>query len=142
NVVNPMQWEDIDFTLQDTARRYEYGSPALAPIIAVGTGLSMLDRVGIENTFAQIQQLNAQFVDSIQQLGYHVVSPAEADERGGAVCFLPPDRSETTAKAIYQKLSEQNCELASRCGRMRFSPHFYNTPEQVEHCVDLLRKAL
>ena len=35
SVVEPFKWEQIDYTLRPTAHRYEYGSPAFAPIVAV-----------------------------------------------------------------------------------------------------------
>ena len=143
SVTNPMQWEDINFTLQPDARRFEYGSPAVASIIAVGTGMTLLNRLGSNAIAARVQQLGRQFINGIEQLGCAVVSPHNDDNRGGAVCFLPPDRSAESAKSLYQELSKnQSCELASRCGRVRFSPHFYNTNEQVDRCVELIGNAI
>ena len=140
NVVEPLKWEEIDYTLQDSGQRYEYGSPAMASVIAVGEGLSLLNGLGIEQVHAKVKALGDRFAAGLSDLPYRVVTPRDANDPatcGGAICFVPDDAGK--AAHVYQTLSkEHRTELASRCGRVRFSPHFYNTGEQVDRLLERL----
>ena len=138
NFVNPMQWEDIDFTLQNTARRFEPGSPPLVSCAATRAGLEMLDGAGMAGVAARVATLCDRFADALPGAGYRVVTPRGGDDlTAGAVCFVPTDGD---PKAVFETLSRgHRTELASRCGRVRFSPHFYNTEEQVDRLVERLR---
>ena len=60
----------------------------------------------------------------------------------GAVCFTPAGGDEA-AKSLYETLSkEHETELASRCGRVRFAPHFYNTEAQVDRLLERIASIL
>ncbi len=136
SVVNPFAWEEIDYTLRPSTQRYEIGSPAFASVIAVGTGLSMLQSLGSDHVSRRVIDLGDRFAAGVSEVGCTVVSPRTQDgEKSGAVCFVPPGDAEA-AKSLYETLAkEHETELASRCGRVRFSPHFYNTHEQVDRVV-------
>ncbi len=140
NVRDALKWEEIDYTLADSAERYEYGSPAMASILALGEGLSLLNGVGIDAVHGRVKALGDRFVDGLAALPYRVVTPRDAGDPsscGGAVCFVPDDADR--AGAVYRTLAtEHQTELASRCGRVRFSPHFYNTSEQVDRLLETL----
>jgi selenocysteine lyase/cysteine desulfurase len=141
SVVEPFKWESIDYTLRPNAHRYEYGSPAFAPIIAVGTGLSMLRDIGIDAVSERVTTLGDQFARGIGDLGGQSATPRSSiGVRSGAVCFTPPGGD---AKLLYETLAkEHHIELASRCGRVRFAPHFYNTEEQVDRLLDRIESVL
>ena len=136
NVVDPLRWEEIDFTPNDGALRYEYGAPAMAPTHATAAGLSMLHDVGIDAIFERVLALGDRFISGLNDLKLPVVTPTT---RGGAVCFTARDGAAESSAEIYRRLSkEHQIELASRCGRVRFSPHFYNTLAQVDRLLERL----
>ena len=138
NFVNPMQWEDVDFTLQTTARRFEPGSPPLVSCAATRAGLELLDGVGIGRVAARVVTLCDRLADALPAAGYEVVTPrGDGDLTAGAVCFVPKDGD---ARAVFETLGKAHAtELAYRCGRVRFSPHFYNTEQQVDRLIERLR---
>lgn len=139
SVVDPLNWEDVKYTLQPDAKRYEYGSPSMASVVGLGTGMQMLAAIGIARVHARVKRLGDRFAAGVAELGYHVVTPrapANPDTCSGAVCFVP---NNSDAKSIYHALSKDHAtELAFRCGRVRFSPHFYNTDEQVDRLLEKL----
>ena len=143
NVVNPLRWEEIDFTLQKGASRFEAGSPPLVSCEATREGLTLLHEVGIGDVHQRVEALCDRFADALPTAGCRVASPPDSgdgdDLRGGFVCFVPRDGD---PKSLYETLSKQHkTELAFRCGRVRFSPHFYNTDEQVDRLIERLRSA-
>ena len=111
--------------------------PQQAEVIAVGTGLSMLHELGIEAIHDRVTSLGDRFAAGIVEAGCTIVSPrGSTEQKSGAVCFTPPGDAEA-AKSLYETLSKEHAtELASRCGRVRFAPHFYNTEEQVDRVVE------
>ena len=135
NFRDPMKWEQIDFTLREGAVRYEYGTPALPSIAGTAASLAMLHDVGIENVQRRVRDLGNRFSQAVSGLGYRVVSPRHLG-CGGAVCFVPRDGE---ARPVFEAMSRQHeTELAFRCGRVRFSPHFYNTEQQVDRVLERL----
>lgn len=136
NFRDPLQWEKIDAALAEGALRYEYGTPAMPSVVGAGAGLGLLNDVGIEGVYARVSALGDYFARSVADIGYRVVSPRHLG-CGGSVCFLPETGE---PKRIFQALSKQQAtELAFRCGRIRFSPHFYNTEKQVDRVLERLQ---
>lgn len=121
----------LGFDLRDNARVFEIGTPALASIVGIESSLKMLLEIGIDSIEKHVLSLGETFARRIAAAGLTVVTPMES--RGGAVCFTS---SKVDAVTIAKRMmGEKNIELAARGGRARFSPHFYNTPEQAEKCA-------
>jgi selenocysteine lyase/cysteine desulfurase len=142
NVINPMQWDDIAFVPNEGALRYEYGAPAMLNITATGIGLAMLHDLGIDAVFERVKRLCDRFAGGVEELGMRVVTPRDADRAetcSGSVCFVAKDGTAESSKAIFRRLAkEHDTELAFRCGRVRFSPHFYNTEAQIDRLLNRL----
>ena len=51
-------------------------------------------------------------------------------------------RPDKNAQAIYDHLAANRVKLSIRHGRLRFAFHFYNTPDEVEKVLSLLRTKL
>lgn len=134
SVVNPMKW-DLNFTLSTTATRFETGTHAMACIAGMIPSIQMLLEVGADNIHTQVKALGDAFAAGIVKKGYTLVTPRDR-EVGGAVCFTSPTlKPEDLVKRLRQ---EHKTELAARWGRLRFSPHFYNTMDQVERLLEVL----
>ena len=132
NVVNPMDWGDINYTLQDTAAKFECGSPNLAGLHALKASVGLLLSAGIGNVHAQVAALHDRLIDGAAAKGYTLITP---DSRAGAVCFTTGG---VAPEAVLQSLRENKIEVAAREGRLRISPHFYNTAEQMDRLVEHL----
>ena len=133
SVVNPMDWGEIDYTLQPTAARYECGTLNVVGNLALRAGVELLLSVGAGAIAAHVRSLNDRLIAGATDKGYDLVTP---DARAGAVCFTtgstPPDD-------VLKHLRETHkTEVASREGRLRVSPHFYNTPGQIDRLVEHL----
>ena len=87
--------------------------------------------VGWSGVFARVESLTDMLITELETRGVPVVTPRSA--RAGIVsCAIPePDRVRDTlaAREIY---------VESREGCLRISPHFYNTPDDIHACVDVL----
>lgn len=130
------EYTDYRFELHTDARRFEPGSYNLAGILAMGASFELLLEVGLENVWRQIEELTDQLCDGLTEKGYRVFSPREEGEKSGIVSFTARDASRH--QQILDDLEKQNIILALRQGRLRASPHFYNTPQQIQRLIDAL----
>ena len=68
-------------------------------------------------------------------------SPSSARAAGGRplgiVTAVPPGRD---AQDLVKRLDERGIVVAARAGRLRIAPHFYNTAEEIERCLSVLRE--
>ena len=139
NVRCPNYIAQEEMHLRSDARRYEAGSFNILGIAGMNAALGLLLEVGIESIAADLKVKRAWLVRALQEKGYEVFYP-EAIETGGITsCWLEGG----DMPALGEKLARENIVAsvrADRSGRdyLRFSPHFYNTPKELEKVVSLL----
>ena len=135
SVVDVLKFDPLDFTPKPTAQRYEEGSPNGLGLVGLDAALSLLEEVGIDAIAAQILSLTKYAAEKLNAKGYHVVSPREDPQRAGLVLF---QHRTLPNEAVLQALTDAKVAAAVRGGSLRFSPHFYNTPEEIDGTVDAL----
>jgi cysteine desulfurase / selenocysteine lyase len=136
NVVNAEQFGQYDYTLKPDARRHESGSHNIAGLAGLRASLELLHGLGSEQVSQRIKLLTDRLIDGLQSAGWTLASPREGDCWSGIVSFTAPGRD---LPALARELRErQHTEIAVREGRLRCSPHFYNTEEQIDRLVDRL----
>jgi len=141
NMVDATDYGNYRFQFQPDARRFEPGSYNIPGILALGASIDMLLAVGIDNVWLRIEELTAHLCERLTSHGYRVFSPRGDGERSGIVTFEPPtDTDRTELKRIVGRLQQMNIVIAAREGRLRVSPHFYNTREQLDALIDALVK--
>ncbi len=125
-----MQWQPAN-----SARRFECGSPNMLGAHALLASLEMLLEIGIGQVFSLIERNTAAIVEEIERRGLELLSPRPPRERAGIITFRVPGVDHTR---LLQSLMQHKVVCAGRGGGIRFSPHFHNTPEQVERAFELL----
>ena len=115
------------------ARRFEYGTPAVAAIYAARAGISLLDEIGISTVRERHMLLSQQLVDGAKSQGWTVRSPSDAHERTAIVTLEHPEPQ----KAV-DALRAQGVIADSRPGLIRLSPHYFNTSAEMSRALELL----
>ncbi len=88
-------------------------------------------------TLAQrLRELTDRFIEGVKAKGYHVVSPRDKWQWSGIVSFTSP--AHDAKRVVVELRKAHQTEIALREGRLRASPHFYNTEEQIDRLVDHL----
>ncbi len=136
SMVDPDNYGDYRFEFHPDARRFEPGTWNIPGILALGASVDLLMAQGIESIWSQVDTLTQQFCQGAQDKGYRIFSPRGEGERSGIVTFDPKPGND--ARRVASELQQQGVILAVREGRLRISPHFYNTESQIERAVDLL----
>jgi cysteine desulfurase/selenocysteine lyase len=91
---------------------------------------------GIERIAEYDQQLVSQLIDGLDSRKYRLMSPREETVRSTLVFISHKDSQRNTE--IYQTLKEKGVEVAFRRGKLRLSPHLYNTKEDIERALAVL----
>ena len=137
NMVDPVNYGDYRFELQKDARRFEPGTYNIAGIAAMAASLELLVETGMAEVWSRIEALTARLCDGLKAKGYQIFSPRGEDERSGIITFKPPAGAPPLQK-IVADLEALNIVIVMREGRLRASPHFYNTEAQIDALVDSL----
>jgi selenocysteine lyase/cysteine desulfurase len=136
NVVNALEYGSYDFTLRPDAGRFECGSLSLASFFSLKASLELLESVGIPNIAARIKLLTDRLIAGLISRGYAVASPRGDEQWSGIVSFTSmKHRHEDLFRALRR---EHHTEIALREGRLRASPHFYNTEHQIDRLLERL----
>jgi selenocysteine lyase/cysteine desulfurase len=130
---NPFAFDPQHIDLSPTARRFESGSPSVPNVYAAVPGFQMLREIGMENVAAHIKGLAQTLVSCARDLGIRCKTPA--DSAGPLVVLQCKDST-----ALVQKLAESDIIASNRHDGLRISFHVYNTMDDVQAVVEVLRK--
>ncbi len=128
--------EEVRVDYHDDARRFDSGSYNMGGICALRASLALLLDVGIEEIQRRVKVLTDLLVDGLQRKGWRIHSPRTPSEWSGIVSFSS-DKHDLLALKRHLR-EEFKIIISRRRGRLRASPHFYNTPEEIEQLVEAL----
>jgi len=134
-VVDVMKFDPLDFSPKPNAQRYEEGVPNFLGLVGLESALSLLEEVGIQAIGAEILALSEYTAGKLEEKEYRVVSPRTDSQRAGLVMFKHRTLPNET---VMQALTDAKVAAADRGGNLRFSPHFYNTREEIDRAVEAL----
>ena len=121
------------FEYRDDAQRLEAGTPAVAPIFAANASLDIVFEIGVDRIRERTRWLADDLVRRIQRRGWTLLSPADGAMRSSIV-MLGMERPDE----LVDGLKQRGIIVDSRPGRLRISPHFYNTVEENELVIAAL----
>lgn len=124
-----LDFDRLALDLRPDAARFEEGSLPYALIDAMGASIRLLLDVGIDRVWARIRGLGDRLVDGLTARGHPVGSPTTPGARSGAVTFTPRTGE---APSLAADLRPRGIVVSSRRGRVRVSPHFYNTADEID----------
>lgn len=140
-VRDPWDFFNFDQPLAASACRYEGGTVNFPGIMGMHAALATLLEFGMDKIESHILALTQILTDELQKIdGVELFSPTSLPERAGIVTIkLPP---QVDCNTVLQKISARNITISLRDGKLRYSPHFYNSPEEVMAAVEATREAL
>ena len=120
------------FEYRADARRFELGTPALPTIHTSLGGQEIVDEVGIAVIVERNRMLTDRLIEKALAADFDVLlSPPECRT---AIVMI---RNDDPPEAV-RYLADHDVIVDHRPGFVRVSPHFYNTQEDVDRCVELM----
>ncbi len=132
-VMDPFAFDVEHLAYGAGARRFEYGTPAVAAIYAARAGLALLAQVGVVTVRERHMLLSQRLVDGAIAQGWTVRCPRDAASRTAIVTLDHPE-----PQRAVDELRAQGVICDSRPGLIRLSPHYFNTPEEMDRALELL----
>ncbi len=122
---------------QNGARRYEAGTHNIAGLAGLKSALELILELGVESIAAELRRKREWFVPALEAKGYTVLQAAAGAVNSSGIMSLRRDTEDMNS--LHQRLSNANIITSLRTDRagnqyLRFSPHFYNTDEEL-HAV-------
>lgn len=128
-------YENQPWEIHPAARRFECGSPNMLGIHAFSASLSLLLETGMDAVEAQVLEKADYLNNAINKNEQLVLLPAkQAQLKSGIVIFK---HRTVASEVLYKHLQDNGVVCALRGGGIRFSPHFYNTLEEIDRALGL-----
>jgi selenocysteine lyase/cysteine desulfurase len=127
-----------DFKRAAGIRKFNAGGANYLGACALNAGLDLIHEVGIDAIESQDLQLGDLLADGLRTIsGVNVLSPISRGESSGIVAIETPDSTR-----LARELEARKIRVALRKSGIRFSPHFYNTEEEISHTVEAVGEIL
>jgi selenocysteine lyase/cysteine desulfurase len=136
SVVNPLAFTTIDFTLKPHAGRWEGGAYNVPGVTALGASLGLLLDAGVPGIEARVRHLTDYLCDRTLSQGWAVSSSRREGEWSGIVSLTHPHLS---ADEVVRRCLAAGVVVRDRGGRVRVSPHAYNTEAEIDRFLDAAR---
>jgi kynureninase len=142
------------------ARRFLTGTPNVPALYAATAGYDVIEEAGVPRIRERSLALTQLLIDLCDEAGLEIVSPRDAERRGGTVSVSTPDhaachrelgergvicdfRPDSGLQASAAKLptrgrEDRGASGAAGDGGIRLGPHFFNTEDEVRHAVSEL----
>jgi cysteine desulfurase/selenocysteine lyase len=127
---------NFQYVLKTDARRFESGALNVPGLLGLKISVELLTNLGTQNIAARLRLLTDRLIAGLIENGYTIASPRGGEQFSGIVSFASPTHNHDEIKKSLQK--EKRIEIAVRHGRLRVSPHFYNTEQQIDRLIECL----
>ena len=134
---------DVDSTdyrlkLKPDASRFETGLPNAPGIAGLNAALGFMEKTGPEAIYAQAWQVSGHFIHRLYELPVQLALCTASDaSRSTIVSFQTKD-----TRAAYEYLRSNRIACAYRCGFIRTGIHGYNTIDEADEVISVLKKFL
>ncbi len=124
-----------EWTPAATAQRFECGSLNVVGIHALEASVALLEEIGLEAIWQQLQIRTDYLIAQLDQRGFELLTPRQPERRAGIITFQVPNRSN---ELLYQSLMARQVLCALRGGGIRFSPHFYTPLAVIDRALAII----
>ena len=126
---------DYKLDYREGALRFECGSLNTVGVYGLRAALDLFLEVGPERIEEYLLSLSDYLADRLAGKGYEVVGSRNLGETSAIVTCQHPRHSPGD---LFGVLRSQNIITAPRMNRLRISPHFYNTRNEVDALIEAL----
>jgi len=126
---------DLDASRIDypqAAKKFEFSTMAFGCAIGLTRAIDFLNEVGVESIFQYNRQLADILITGLRSRDAVITSPLDDEDRSSIVTAYFEN---IDSKEIIKGLKAAQVFVSSRAGAIRFSPHLYNTAEDMDSAL-------
>lgn len=125
--------------LPGNAKRYEFGTMAYGTAFGATEAVRHLLDTGIEKIAEHNRRVSRRLIAGLEDLGAEVLGPQGDDDRSAIVAARFPGKN---SRDFARTLKEANVIASLRRDFIRFSPHYYNNIDDIEHGISAIKASL
>lgn len=136
---DPWDYYNYGQPLAAGARRYEGGSMIMPTLWGMHAALEIIMEFGIDPIENHLLALTDALIQGFSNTaGVEIMTPGNPHERAGIVTIKVPATADE--HSVFKKLLGRDITTALRDNRLRYSPHFYCTVDEMNEAVEATRK--
>jgi len=135
NVAGYNDYASRDMALRQDAGRYECGTLNTIGCYGLRASMGLLLEAGVERVGRTVQALTDRLAAGALEKGYQILGDRTPENGAGIIAVQKPGLD--SRKAVHD-LKQKGIIAAPRQGWIRFSPHFYISPEEIDGVIDAL----
>lgn len=135
SVAHREEWDNLELVYDDSARRFEGGTPNSLASAGLGASLDLLLEAGVDAVWHHVDALCARLSEGLESVGANVLTRRHPEHSSGIVTFVPAGGDPTI---VVEQLRARGIVCAARGGGVRVAPHGYNTATDIDALVDAL----
>jgi cysteine desulfurase / selenocysteine lyase len=120
-------------TPRRTGRLDVFGTASFFNHVPFTAALDLLLELGLDEVAAYVDRLVVRLVAGIDRTRFRLVS---SEEVRSPLVVVEPLRE--ASGELYERLAAAGVHVAHRRGRIRISPHLYNTADEIDRTLELL----
>jgi kynureninase len=135
---NPFAFEIGVTQYADPPYRFMQGTANIPALYTALPGLKIIREIGVQRIRQKSMQMTARLIELADQRGWQVNAPRDPERRGGTVAIDMP-----YSREVCQELLKRNVlvDFRPKAGT-RFSPHFYNSMEEIDRAIQTVDEIL
>jgi selenocysteine lyase/cysteine desulfurase len=139
SVKDPDDYSNYDQPYAPGARRFEAGALNTSGVAGLGAAIELFLQIGVEKIESYLLDLGDYLCERLKNelgdQGYRVASSRREGEKSAIICLQSEKYS---AQELYHLLNDRHIITTPRLGRLRVSPHFYNTRGDIDRLIESL----
>lgn len=135
NVAGFNDYASRDLTLRSDAGRYECGTLNTIGCHGLQASLEFILGIGVERIAPVVRALTDQLAAGVARKGYQLLGERKPENSAGIIAVK---KAGIDSRQVVHQLKERGIVAAPRQGWIRFSPHFYISPEEIDRVVAAL----
>jgi kynureninase len=135
---NPFAFEVGPIRYAEPPYRYMNGTPNVPALETVLPGLKIISEVGVKKIREKSTRQTTRLIELADQHGWRVNTPRDPQRRGGTVSIDMPNSQEVCQQLLKRDIL---VDYRPKAG-VRFSPHFYNSDQELETGIAAVEEIL
>ncbi len=134
------EWDLLNYSLElkQTALRFQLGTFSFSGVVALNASLEFFESLGYVNIEDYILQNSKYFLAKLVDEGFKPILQNLPEKNLAGIVTFPVENAEE----VFKQLLEKNIVGSLREGMIRFSPHFYNTKEEIDNVINELKRLI
>lgn len=138
SVETPWDLSNFDQKLNPTSRRFELGGINVPGIYALHNSVDPFLELGTNEINQHLVELTDIIDSEMKSFGLNRFTVEDPAFRSGIITYDLPTNID--GDVLIQALKQRKVTLSHRQGKLRFSPHFYNSAEDIKNAIDIFRE--